>query len=192
MKILNSVAAATGFIILMGCQAGENRTNIELIQDMMEGPQIKTQEGVGENEDQLGMRVPPKGAVSRQFKPYPFEKNDVASADTLQSPLGTLSAEEIKSLKTVGAEKYQIYCGVCHGEKGLGDGPIAQKMLKTPPSLVSDVYKGYSDGRIYNVVTNGWGLMGGYGSQVPRDDERWAIVNYVRTLQRSTSGKGGN
>jgi|GEM_PF-1352140 len=192
MKILNISLAALGLVLFVGCQGGDNSTNIELIQDMMEGPQIKTQEGVGKEGKELGMRTPPKGTVSRQFKPYPFEKSDVASADTLKSPFATLSAEEIKSLNTVGAEKYQIYCGVCHGEKGLGDGPISKKMLKMPPNLTSAVYKGYSDGRLYNVVTNGWGLMGGYGSQVPQDNERWAIVDYVRNLQSLESGKGGN
>jgi len=183
MKLFITAAALLG---LVACQGGDNRTNVELIQDMMEGPQVKTQEGVGENGEELGMRVPPAGAVSRQFKPYPFAKSDIDSANTLKSPLGTLSADEIKDLTAVGEEKYQIYCGVCHGAKGLGDGPIAGKMLKRPPNLTSGTYKGYSDGRIYNVVTNGWGLMGGYGSQVPEENERWAIVNYVRTLQ------GGN
>jgi len=184
MKLLMTLLVAA---VLSGCQAGENRTNIELIQDMMEGPQIKTQEGVGPEDKQLGMRTPPAGTVSRNHKPYPFAKSDITSADTLKSPLGSLNAQDIKDLKAVGQEKYQIYCGVCHGAKGMGDGPIAGKMLKRPPSLVSDVYKGYSDGRIFNVVTNGWGLMGGYGSQVPEENERWAIVNYVRTLQ----GRGG-
>jgi mono/diheme cytochrome c family protein len=183
MKNFKTTIAILSLLALTACQGGENRTNIELIQDMMEGPQIKTQEGVGENDQELGMRVPPVGTVSRQFKPYPFEKNDIPSADTLKSPLGTLSAEEIEDLKAVGAEKYQIYCGVCHGEKGLGNGPISKKMLKMPPNLTTPNYVGYSDGRLYNVVTNGWGLMGGYGSLVPQENERWAIVNYVRTLQ---------
>lgn len=184
MKLFFTAAALLG---LVACQGGDNRTNVELIQDMMEGPQIKTQEGVGLEGKDLGMRTPPAGTVSRNHKPYPFAKGDIKSADTLKNPMGTLTAADIDSLKTVGQEKYVIYCGVCHGDKGLGDGPIAEKMLKRPPNLTSNVYRGYSDGRIYNVVTNGWGLMGGYGSQVPEENERWAIVNYVRTLQ----GKGG-
>jgi len=186
MKFFNIALSVVSLCLLSACQGGDNSTNIELIQDMMEGPQVNSQEGVGEEGKEMGMRVPPANTVSRQFKPYPFEKNDVASADTLVSPLKTLTAAEIKDLKTVGKEKYEIYCGVCHGNQGKGDGPISAKMLKTPPNLTTDVYKGYSEGRIYNVVTNGWGLMGGYGTQVPNDNERWAIVDYVRTLQ------GGN
>jgi cytochrome c5 len=171
---------------LVACQAGENQTNIELIQDMMVGPQIKTQEGTLEGE--MLMRVPPEGTVSREYKPYPHDKFDIDAANSLNSPKSSLSREELAHFNTVGKEKYEIYCGVCHGNLAKGDGPIASKMIKRPPSLVTDVYKSYSDGRLYNVVTNGWGLMGGYGSQITSEKDRWAVVDYVRKLQ----GKGGN
>ena len=97
--------------------------------------------------------------------------------------MAKMTAQELKELLVVGKEKYEIYCGICHGVGGKGDGNVAGKMLKRPPNLTSDLYKGYSEGRLYNVVTNGWGLMGGYGSQVPKENERWAIVNYVKKLQ---------
>lgn len=187
MKAIKLIFTLTVFASLLGCQGGENRTNIELIQDMMDGPQMKTQEGSPDGK--LGMHIPPKGAVSREFKPYPFKKSDIASADTLKNPMRTMNAQDIKELSAIGKEKYEIYCGVCHGNTGKGDGSIAKKMLKMPPNLTSDIYKAYSQGRIFNVVTNGWGLMGGYGSQVPEENERWAIVSYVRQLQGM---KGGN
>jgi len=173
-------------VLIFGCQGGDNKTNIELIQDMMEGPQIKAQEGTADGK--MLNRLPPVKSVSRNYNPYPFDKSDVRSAEGLVSPKNTLTKAELLEFNEFGKTKYEIYCGICHGNSGLGDGSIADKMLKSPPSLVTDVYKGYSDGRLFHVVTNGWGLMGGYGSQVPVEIERWAIVDYVRKLQ-GLSGK---
>ncbi len=172
-------------LFLLACQGGENQTNIELIQDMMEGPQIRAQEGTPDGK--MLMRVPPKGAIPRGFKPYPYGKFDIESADKLKSPKASLTTDELIYFESVGREKYEIYCGICHGKTGSGDGPIAGKMPKRPPSLKEATFVGYTDGRLYNVITNGWGLMGSYSSQITSDKDRWAVVEYVRHLQ-----KGGN
>ena len=113
------------------------------------------------------------------------------SANSLKSPLPTLTKEELLKLTKVGQAKYEIYCGICHGNKGLGNGSIAEKMLKRPPNIVDGTYRSYSDGRLFHVVTNGWGLMGGYASQVPVENERWAIVNHLRKLQKEQVSKEG-
>ncbi len=187
-RILTILIVPFVLVGFLGCQAGVDQTNIELIQDMMEGPQIKTQEGVGENGDSPSVRVPPVGTIPRGYTPSPVKKNDLAGADALKNPLKGLSAEELIHYETVGSEKYRIYCGVCHGMEGKGDGPIATKMLKAPPSLVQGTYQSYTDGRLYYVVTEGWGLMGSYASQIPDLNDRWAVVNYVRQLQRLSKG----
>ena len=191
MKFINSLivlCSLFGFF-MMGCQAGPDQTNIELIQDMMRGPQINAQEG-GDDGEMLNRR-PPEQSVSREYAPYPFGKSDVKSANTLKSPLPTLTKEEILDLNNVGKTKYQIYCGICHGNQGLGNGSIADKMLKRPPNIVDKTYRSYSDGRLFHVVTNGWGLMGGYASQVPEENERWAIVDHIRSLQEKQISKEG-
>lgn len=176
-------------VFLWACQGGDNQTNIELIQDMMQGPQLKTQEGTAEGK--MLMRVPPKGTIARGFKPYPYDKFNVAAADSLKSPRASLTADELIYFESAGREKYEIYCGVCHGNTGKGDGPIAGKMVKRPPNLTDSIFSAYSEGRIYNVITNGWGLMGSYSSQITSDNDRWAVVDYVKQLQ-NTSGKGGD
>ena len=185
-------------LFIVACQADSNQTNIELIQDMMEGPQIKPQEGTdvgedvvgedaGKNEDKgrmLNRRLPEK-SISREYAPYPFGKLDVESANGLKNPLLTLTKEELLKLSQIGKAKYEIYCGICHGSQGLGDGSIADKMLKRPPNIVDSTYRSYTDGRLFHVVTKGWGLMGGYVSQIPKDLERWAIVDHLRYLQKT-------
>lgn len=184
-KSLLSLFVAGG---LLACQAGEDQSNIELIQDMMVGPQVKTQEGVGKNLSEPSVKVPPKGTVPRDYTPSPVKKNDLATAENLKNPLKNLSAEDVIKYEARGLEQYQIYCGVCHGMEGNGDGPISSKMLKAPPSLVQDTYVNYTDGRLYYVVTEGWGLMGSYASQITDINDRWAVVNYVRQLQRLSKG----
>ncbi|MBW8056164.1 MAG: cytochrome c [Nitrospira sp.] len=80
-----------------------------------------------------------------------------------------------------GRDRYDIFCALCHGAQGGGDGPIAAAM-PIVPSLVSPQVQGYNDGYIYAIITNGRGLMKQYRQRV-RGDDRWHIVNYIRVLQ---------
>ncbi|MFG0263952.1 MAG: quinol:electron acceptor oxidoreductase subunit ActD [Rhodopirellula sp. JB055] len=92
-----------------------------------------------------------------------------------------------------GQQQFNIYCSVCHGMNGRGNGLVnrrAQKILATtwtPPSnmhdptLYADVYP---DGKLFSTITNGVRKMPGYASQIKAKD-RWAIVAYVRALQTS-------
>jgi hypothetical protein len=70
---------------------------------------------------------------------------------------------------------------------GAGDGPVAEKMLLRPPSLLSDKVKAFSDGRIFHIVTDGQGVMGSYLTQIQDEKARWSLVNYVRTLQKRSA-----
>lgn len=169
-------------VLLAACQGGENSPNIELIQGMMDGPQVKTQEGGPKGE--LTMKLPPEGTVPRGFKPYPFDKFDNDAADTLKSPF---SPEELKGMAQMAEQKFKVYCGICHGNEGKGDGTVAPKMVLPPPNLTEGRFVTYTDGRIYNVITNGFGLMGSYSNQL-NEKERWAVVAHLRKLQ----AKGGN
>lgn len=82
-----------------------------------------------------------------------------------------------------GKERYDIYCGVCHGDEGLGDGPVAPKLANAVRNLTDQRVLDQTDGWMYGVITNGFGaLMPEYGSRI-RPEDRWHIVNYVRTLQ---------
>lgn len=90
-----------------------------------------------------------------------------------------------------GQERYDIYCAPCHGLAGAGDGIVArradalQEGTWTPPSSLHDpVVRGRPDGQIFNTITNGIRSMPAYADQIHEQD-RWAIVAYVRALQRS-------
>jgi mono/diheme cytochrome c family protein len=83
-----------------------------------------------------------------------------------------------------GQERYQIFCSVCHGMTGEGDGMIVRRGYKRPPSYSTDQLRAAPVGHFFDVITNGWGTMPSYASQVPVHD-RWAIVAYIRALQLS-------
>ena len=83
-----------------------------------------------------------------------------------------------------GKERYEVYCSVCHGYTGEGDGIITQRSNMKPKNL-HDV-RNYKIGNIYDVVTNGRNTMKGYRHQIPVED-RWAISAYVKALQESRS-----
>lgn len=87
-----------------------------------------------------------------------------------------------------GQERFNIYCSPCHGRVGDGNGMIVQRGFRHPPSFVSTERLLNSPvGHFYDVISNGFGAMPSYASRVePRD--RWAIVAYIRALQRSQNG----
>jgi mono/diheme cytochrome c family protein len=81
-----------------------------------------------------------------------------------------------------GQDRYNIYCIVCHGPVGNGDGMIVRRGFPQPPTYHDDRLRGAPVGHFYDVITNGWGKMNGYAYQIQPAD-RWAIVAYIRTLQ---------
>lgn len=83
-----------------------------------------------------------------------------------------------------GQQRYNIYCSMCHGYDGYGQGVVAQHGFPQPPSLHTDRLRGLNDDYIHRVITQGLGKMPPYADQIP-DDDRWAITSYVRALQRS-------
>lgn len=83
-----------------------------------------------------------------------------------------------------GKERYGIYCSACHGETGNGLGITSHYGVPGIANLHLDPFNSasYPDGRMFDVITHGKGMMSGYGANIPVRD-RWAIISYVRTLQ---------
>lgn len=89
-----------------------------------------------------------------------------------------------KELVDRGQERYNIYCIVCHGPVGNGDGMIVRRGFPKPPTYHDDRLRNAPVGHFFDVITNGWGKMNSYAYQVQPAD-RWAIVAYIRALQVS-------
>jgi mono/diheme cytochrome c family protein len=89
-----------------------------------------------------------------------------------------------------GQQRYSIFCTPCHGIQGNGLGMVAMRGMKHPPTYYQDRLRQAPNGYFYDVITNGFGSMYGYASQIPPRD-RWAIVAYVRALQLSRNAPVG-
>jgi mono/diheme cytochrome c family protein len=83
-----------------------------------------------------------------------------------------------------GHERFDIFCSPCHGRTGRGDGMVVRRGFRPPPTFHSDRLRSAPVGHFFDVMTNGFGAMPSYASQVPVRD-RWAIAAYVRALQLS-------
>jgi len=83
-----------------------------------------------------------------------------------------------------GRERYNIFCSVCHGMTGNGDGMIVRRGFRRAASFNDDRLRQAPAGHFFDAMTNGWGAMPSYASQIPVQD-RWAIVAYIRALQQS-------
>lgn len=100
------------------------------------------------------------------------------------------NAESAAALIRRGRERYGIYCAVCHGESGNGEGIAGKYGVPGIANLQLPAFQAdtYPDGRVYDVITHGKGQMSGYGYNIPVRD-RWAIVAYVRTLQEAKNSQ---
>jgi mono/diheme cytochrome c family protein len=83
-----------------------------------------------------------------------------------------------------GHERFDIFCSPCHGRTGTGDGIIVRRGYRRPPTFHQDRLRQAAPGYVFDVITNGFGAMPDYAQQIPVED-RWAIVAYLKALQRS-------
>lgn len=164
---------------LTSCTGGKNKPNYEASMGMFEQISLKAQ-GFDKKRNKPNFINPPKHSISQEKEKFLYKQATQAEKG-LKNPLkGNYSADVL--LK--GKELFTIYCALCHGKKGLGDGQIAPKMIIKPPSLMSYTIGNSSDGLIYYIIKKGQGLMGSYANQIPKPTDRWAIINYIRTLQK--------
>lgn len=181
-----------GLVVLSGCTFSNDnpkKPNVEVIQDMAEQPALKAQDFHPQYREKSSMLVPPKGTWPsnsnkwpKDTKPLLYDGKPEEAGKELKNPFKGNNSEDLVAL---GKRNYQNYCMVCHGVQGKGDGPVAEKFQGVkPPSLVTDKIKNYPDGRIYHIITYGQGIMGSYINQMPNEKDRWAVVNYVRELQK--------
>lgn len=128
--------------------------------------------------DGWSMRKPVEGTVARGFIPYEFK----GMPDSLVVPVANPLPITKKVLEN-GKAKFDTYCSPCHGYYGKGDSRL-RGLFPAPPSLHTEKVRNWKDANIYHVITNGQNVMPSYERQVSRDD-RWAIIHYIRVLQRS-------
>ena len=96
----------------------------------------------------------------------------------------TFPMEVTPAVMQRGQERFNVFCSPCHGRTGSGNGMVVQRGFRAPPSYHEDRLRNAPVGYFFDVMTNGFGAMQDYASQVPVAD-RWAIAAYIRALQLS-------
>jgi mono/diheme cytochrome c family protein len=89
-----------------------------------------------------------------------------------------------RELISRGRERYHVFCAPCHAELGDGRGMIVQRGFPAPPSFHTDAVRALTPQQVYDAISNGYGVMYSFADRIAPED-RWAIVAYVRALQRS-------
>jgi len=132
--------------------------------------------------DGFGMRKPVEGTIARGFLPYEYKGQPDLAAEKLFNPLPVS-----KNVLALGQKKYDTYCSPCHDYQGTGLSRL-RGQFPNPPSLHSEKVRTWKDGRIYAVIMDGQNVMPSYANLLD-SDERWAVIHYIRALQRSLNAK---
>lgn len=157
-------------LALSGC-GKRKEPSFVFMPDMAYQPGYKAQE---ENPP----RMPVKGTIPRGFKHVSVPETIEEAGVKLQNPL-----KRDRATLERGQKYFNVYCIVCHGQYGEGNGTIVPKYPQ-PPSLQSDKIRTYPDGKIFHIISKGQNLMPSYAEQID-PDTRWAIIHYVRALQKA-------
>ncbi len=136
-----------------------------------------------------GVTVYPNG-----FVPYEYgnteEERTRATAELLANPYA-ITAEGLAMGKTL----YDIQCGICHGDKGDGNGYLVRDdggmYPAQPASFLTEEFLSASNGRYYHAIMHGKNVMGGYSDKLSYM-ERWNVIHYIRALQAKELGKEYN
>ena len=168
-----------------GCQGSiSNAPPVHINPNMDFQERFEAQEANPFFADSRAMRPTVEGTVARGFLKednawYRGRTDDGALIQTIPA---TITSE----MMARGQERYEIFCSVCHGSAGDGQGIImtGNYGYVPAPTFHSAGLRALPDGHFFDAITNGIRTMPSYASQVPVAD-RWAIVAYIRALQRS-------
>lgn len=178
-------------------------------QDMQDQPKMKAYRGTSFFGDGLSARQPVEGTVPRGYlradrefftgkkigtvtSPGPAGA-PAGPQPTATTPLGTNAYPDdvdtfpfpiTEEALGRGRERYNIFCSACHGMTGYGDGIVVRRGFRRAASFHDDRLRQAPVGHFFDAVTNGWGAMPSYATQIPTQD-RWAIIAYIRALQLS-------
>ena len=144
---------------------------------MQEQPRLDAQRGSAFFRDGHGMQLPVDGTVARGQLPYLIASADEAAA--LVNPLPRTHAA-LRAGRTAYAQR----CAVCHGTIGNGVPTLTAAYGAKPANLQAPAIRDYPDGKIYHAIMVGKNAMPSYAADLT-DDERWAVVHFVRVLQRA-------
>jgi mono/diheme cytochrome c family protein len=156
---------------------------MELFPDMDRQPKLRPEEADTFFKDGLSSRLPVPGTVARGT-PYADTPVNTGKIPGTTNWVEAIPVPITHELMARGRQRFNINCSPCHGKIGDGKGITSKYGMLTTANLHDLRLVKMTAGEIFNTITHGKNLMGAYGSQTTIED-RWAIIAYVRALQRS-------
>ena len=188
---LIGVIVLTSVVPLAGCARGctSSRPPIHLNPSMDNQPKVRAQSASAFFYDGSAMRQPIPGtvAIGGLKEDTAFFTGKTADGQFVAAIPVTVDENVLER----GRERYTIYCQPCHDARGDGRGILFQRGNVPTATFHQEKMLKYSDGQIFDIMTNGQGLMPAYRWPIPPAD-RWAIVAYVRGLQRDRQARNAS
>jgi len=184
-KAINISIVIIASLAMVSC-FDSNNPNYQYMPNMYEPVGYDTYGEYDIFENEMEAKLPVEGSIPRGWMPYDYEDSneglELARAElTMTLPVTEENLER-------GKELYDIYCAVCHGEKGDGQGILMkrEKFLGIPS--YADPGRNITEGSIYHVQMYGLNSMGSYASQT-NELERWQITQHVMNLMAALKGE---
>jgi mono/diheme cytochrome c family protein len=178
MKSLIKILVVAVVFVAVSCNKS-TAPNYQFMPNMYESEGYETY-GEAAFPDGVEAQLPADGSVARGFIPFDIENSTegfILAKETLTSPLDSTQVDLER-----GKELYGIYCAICHGNKGDGQGNLVkrEKILGIPS--YDDAGRAITQGSIYHTIYYGKNAMGSYANQL-KEEERWQVVSYVLALK---------
>ena len=189
-RIFLNLVLLLAFVGTLGLHALAERNmaerNFEFLPNMVEAVSYRAYTPNTNFANDMTLQIPEPGTIPRGLLPLHYQSSPqdaLRAGQELQNPFSG-KGEQVRER---GAFLFANYCQVCHGPQGKGDGPVLQRGVPLPASLLAERAVQMKDGQMFHVLTYGQGNMPPYAAQLTRDD-RWKVILHVRALQQGFSG----
>lgn len=178
-SLIKITVIALVLVVNVSCKK-DTRPNYQFMPNMYEPVSYETYAESDAFKSGWEAQLPVEGTIPKGFTPFDIDNTTDGynlAKETLKSPIDSSQVDLAK-----GKELYDIYCGICHGTKGDGQGTLVkrEKILGIPS--YADVGRAINEGSVYHTIYYGKNAMGSYTNQLS-EDERWQVVAYVLDLK---------
>ncbi|MEM9077252.1 MAG: cytochrome c [Bacteroidota bacterium] len=185
IKTFGKVLSVLAFVLLLSSCFNKNSPNYQYMPNMYESVGYETYEGVDNGLFPQGTEamLPPENTISRETLPYEFD-NTIEGKELARLQPSPLDSLDTEANLAKGKELYDVYCAICHGNKGAGQGTLVkrEKILGVPS--YDDVARNITVGSTYHTMYYGLNSMGSYASQMENETELWQVAEYVMKLKQ--------
>ncbi|MDG1713902.1 cytochrome c [Lacinutrix sp.] len=178
-SIIKITILAIVLVSFASCQKN-SRPNYEFMPNMYESVAYETYQESDAFANGVEAQLPAEGTIPRGYTPFDIDNTTEGYNEAKANLKSVLDSTQIDEPR--GKELYNIYCGICHGNKGDGKGKLVQreKILGIPS--YDDAGRAITEGSVYHTIYYGKNAMGSYSNQLNRE-ERWQVVSYVMKLK---------